>query len=626
MPCFRKPSSQRCFDFITRPDTFNLALPDGDIFYFSIPLDTKALHRMRPQELVTVSDYLSFIRNHVRDTMGQYGEEKLDHAQHVIERRLANSLALGHVERDAWRNGHGFPVFDNTGKLFDFEFDRNTIRFEGGPGLLEMYETEIAIQEQLKESTGTSIHHPEEPNQDEISVMHWDKNGHEAFEWRQNGEVIEFCIYGGYFRDFAEWQSFQDTLTDQELLLLDDGVLVIRNIPYGGWKLELSSRHMRGYEGGDSDGRNSTRHRNRGEFSPSVHEDRSNQDQGDTRLASPNSYSVDECCCYIPTVIDTPSRHKSPPPNIPTGGRRNPETAVNPPTADLDESITVYRATFRSHNDWRQFREVLSVPQLVLLSRGELLLAGSNDTGINIILGPNAHLEPDHPTQAEANIISCDQNSTELDVMLRLATEALHSAESQPPQRVVFLGPTQPDGTSSRAHSILLPHQSSIEHTRRSRARPATGLQEAASKLFSPSQSTRRHAQQDQVYQSSAEAGREHHECQRPLQAEFERLLALKQKRKQAARSVETAHEQSLATSVGRRQASVPRAPTSRLSSERPRTLRHSRASQRASGAATDHAHNDTVTSESNTPPHQAYAEDNPEDSPRPSPNSWRDV
>jgi hypothetical protein len=621
MPCFQKPSSQRCIDFITRPDTFNLALPDGDIFYFSIPLDTKALHRMRPQELVAISDYLSFIRNHVRDTMGQYDEEKLSHAQYVIERWLANSLALGHVERDAWHNGHGFPVFGSTGKLVDFEFDRNTIRFEGGPGLLEMYETGIAIQEKLNESTETSIHNPEEPNQDEISVMHWNRNGHEAFEWRQNGEVIEFCIYGGHFKDFAEWQSFKDTLTDHELILLDDGVLVICNIPYGGWKLGLSSKHIRGHECRHSDGQASIRHRNHRALSPSVHEDRSTQEQGDTGLASPNSYSFDECCCYTPTVIDTPSRHTSPPPNTPTGGRRN------PPTADFDKPITVYGATFRSHKDWKQFCEVLSVTQLVLLSRGELWLEGSSDTGINIILGPNAHLQPGHPAQAEADISSRDQDSTELDVVLRLATEALNdSVENQPPPTVLFFRPTRPDGTSFRAHSILLPHQSSIEHTKTSRARPATELQEAASKLFSPSQSTRIQAPQSHVFPLNSEAGRDFLQRPRALQAEFQRLLALKRNPKEASRSAESVREQAPTHNVGRRQASAPQAPTPWLSSGMPRTSKRPRTSRRASSAATDHAHHDTVTSESNTPPHQAYAEDSPEDSPRPSPNSWRDV
>jgi hypothetical protein len=627
MPCFRKPSSQRCIDFITRPDTFNLALPDGDIFYFSIPLDLKALHRMRSQELIAISDYLSFIRNDVRDRMGQHGEGSLSRAHSVIECWLANSLSLGPLERNAWHNGHGFPVFGNTGKVVDFEFDRNTIRFEGGPDLLEMYETEMAIQEKLNESTRTSIHDSEEPNQDEISVMHWDKNGHEAFEWRQNGETVESCVYGGHFKGFAEWQSFQDTLTDQELILLDDGVLVIRNIPYGGWKLELSSRNMRGHEGRHSDEQDSVRHRNRGELSPSVYDDRSHQEHEDTRLAFPNAYPCDETCCCTPPNINTPPEHTFPPPNTPTGGPRNPETAANPPTADLDDSIGFYGATFRNHNDWRQFCEGLSVYQLNLLSRGRAWLVGNSHTGIDMVSEPNAHLHPGHLAQAEADVISRHQNSTELDAMLRLATEALNdSVDSQPPPTVVSFRPTRPDGTSFRAHSIFLPHQSSIEHTRTSRARTVTGLQEAASKLFSPSQSTRRQVPQGQVFPLNSEAGRDFLQRPRALQAEFERHLALERNREQVARSAEAAHEQAPATNVGRRHASAPQAPTPRLSSETPRTSRHPRASQRASSAATNHAHNDVAASQSTTPPHQAYAEDSPEDSPRPSPNSWRDV
>jgi hypothetical protein len=339
---------------MSQPNTYSVNFVTGDIFHFSLPFPMESLDLMRPQELDHLFHFLSSIRADVAEESGQTGVRDLKHVGSVVARRLEDVQFLGPAAWEAWLAERGFPVFDNSHHLISFTFDGKMETFKSGDDSFERTMRTPTGQND-HENFGANLNCSEDPHQDQITVLHWDKNGHEALECRKNGETVEFCIYGGHFMDFAEWELFQGNLTDQELEWLEDGVLAIRNVANGGWTL--------------------------------VCEDFSHQEHGDIRLAPPNTSPCDESCCCTPPVIDTPRKPTSPPPNPPANGLRISGKAANHQSVHFNQPITVCGATFNNLDDWMHLKSTLTKIDLDLLRQGVLSLEGSSNTGIKKTLG-----------------------------------------------------------------------------------------------------------------------------------------------------------------------------------------------------------------------------------------------
>jgi hypothetical protein len=436
MPFLVRPSIQRFRNFMLRPNTYNLDFSTGDRFYFSMPFDIESLSLMSSQELQELFDFMSDIQDDVTNKMGQPGLDNLLSVQRMILYQLKDTQALSPMEEDAWQNGDGLPVFDIAENLVGFVPPWNS----------NIYDT-MRAHESYQQNHGpfdANSHDPEGFNQDGISVLHWEKNGHEAFEWRRNGETVQFCIYGGRFKAVAEWERFLHTLTHHELDLRDEGVLVTRNIPYGGWGLEYSSGYRLGHSESTFDGQDPARHRDVSAFSTPYYEGHSHQGQEEV---SPYVYPCDETCCCTPLQLP------SPPLNTPTSGSEAFRDTTSHQSDDIDKSVRICGATFRNMDDSVEFPHTLTKVDLDLLGYRVLRLEGSSDTGIKMTLGSNTGSLIE---QAQAHTILRDQFLMDMDATSRNGVRTETRTQAEPRNRQ--------SGQHPSSHRLRCPSQSCPGH------------------------------------------------------------------------------------------------------------------------------------------------------------------
>ncbi|KAI2474416.1 hypothetical protein Ptr902_14182, partial [Pyrenophora tritici-repentis] len=121
----------------------------------------------------------------------------------------------------AWAAGHGYPIFDHN-------------------DILVFLNKQQAMKRTAEE--------------DAITVLRWEKNGHQAFVWKRHGKTICFYIYGAYFRNFSDWEQVEAKLTEQELDELDRGLVTLRSRPDGGYSLlSVNPRKNKAREGAQKD-------------------------------------------------------------------------------------------------------------------------------------------------------------------------------------------------------------------------------------------------------------------------------------------------------------------------------------------------------------------------------------
>ncbi|KAE8827888.1 hypothetical protein HRS9139_07107 [Pyrenophora teres f. teres] len=341
-----------------------------------------SLSLMRPKELFALHKFLSYASKDMTpaETLNSL------HVQLVISRRLADSEALGPVERRAWAAGHGYPTFNHNDILVGFSWDWTHIKFEGDKELVSVYMKSISEQNKQHTTKRTVA------EEGEKTVLCWEKNGHQAFVWKRQGKNICFYIYGAYFRNFADWEQVEAKLTEQELEELDRGLLTLRNRPGGGYSL-LSA----GSEEGQRSRRGSERRHSSDTVVPA---------KTFNQPLPPHLYPGGEECCYTNTLVNERVARNSHQPNdalstvshhqpIPHKHTINDHTNHANPDTDTNNLVNIYGATFEGENDWLAFASTLSNTVLYFLEQGVLKLQGCTHNGIAVVwgLGPDSRFE-----------------------------------------------------------------------------------------------------------------------------------------------------------------------------------------------------------------------------------------
>ncbi|KAI1669615.1 hypothetical protein L13192_07074 [Pyrenophora tritici-repentis] len=374
MPFFVKVSDNHCRKFLSRPNTYSLCFPSGHDFFFSLPFDMDSLSLMRPKELFALHRFLSYASKDMTPA------ETLNtlNVQLLISRRLADSEALRPVERRAWTAGHGYPIFDHNDILVGFSWDWTHIEFEGGKELVSMYMESISEQNKQQAMKRTA-------EEDAITVLRWEKNGHQAFVWKRHGKTICFYIYGAYFRNFSDWEQVEAKLTEQELDELDRGLVTLRSRPDGGYSLlSVESKEEQGR-------RRSSERRHSSDIVVPV--------KMFKQPLPPPLYPRDEEYHHTSTPLkDVLAQNSLQPKYPPSSISHQPKTCkhskndnTNHATSETDTTnlINMYGAIFECENDWLSFASTLPNTILHFLEHGILKLQGCTHNGIAVVWIPH---------------------------------------------------------------------------------------------------------------------------------------------------------------------------------------------------------------------------------------------
>ncbi|KAF1936353.1 hypothetical protein EJ02DRAFT_515880 [Clathrospora elynae] len=330
MPFLLHPSTERCEEFISRP------------------------------ELGALSKFLSRILLYVARQTGKPGVDNLHAVQAVISSWIKGAHSLRDEEAIAWEHGHGYPVFDDSQKLVDFVMLWDTMEFEGkideiGNRIM------MTAEEKGLDPFGDVTVHPRDTRKDEMRVLNWEKDGNDAFEVKRNGLTELFSIYGGIFQNELEWKSFEGTLSDNQLDLLHSGVLTIRSFPQGGWDLI------------------------RGPCAAIQHVDGGEKQK--------SSYPCGEHCCGIPLVIraslsSTPELSRSR-----TDSFKEFHGDKSCTCANFQPQMTISGATFENLSEWRQFEKTLTEEDFDQLCHGVYRLRNLSGGRIAVVPGLNTEVQ-----------------------------------------------------------------------------------------------------------------------------------------------------------------------------------------------------------------------------------------
>ena len=141
------------------PDAHRVRLPSGSDLYFTLPFYLDTRQPMPPQDLAALDAYLERTPPHPSEgPSGPTHQNNLE-VRSIISDWLEGSQYLDDMEMYAWESGHGFPIFDEFGMPVDFQWVWDVIAFEGGEELISRYVEYINDSAELHAQGHAEDHH-----------------------------------------------------------------------------------------------------------------------------------------------------------------------------------------------------------------------------------------------------------------------------------------------------------------------------------------------------------------------------------------------------------------------------------------------------------------------------------